>query len=71
MIIEGSNLVLGDEFTYQFCDKISQICGNFQIIPETQIIVLDYNGFCKIVAEADMIVDSISSNMLISRQSGV
>ena len=46
ILIQSSQFKLGDEFSYQFCDQISQLCGSFQVIPETQTLVLDYNGFC-------------------------
>ena len=35
VLVDTVKLGLGDEFTYQFCDQISQICGTFRVIPET------------------------------------
>jgi len=64
-------LELGDEFTYELCDQISQICGTFHLIPETQSLVLDYNGFCKLVSKADMIIDNISYNLIITKDSAM
>jgi hypothetical protein len=71
VLVDTFNIGLGDEFTYQFCDQISQICGTFRVIPETQTLVLDYNGFCKLAAQSDMIIDTISSNLVISRESAM
>ena len=51
-----SKLGLGDEFSYNFCDQISQLCRRFQVIPETQTIVLDYNGFCSVVSKSDEVI---------------
>jgi hypothetical protein len=71
IIVDIAKLGLGDEFTYQFCDKISQICGTFRVIPETQTIVLDYNGFCELASKSDMIIDTISSNLVITKESAM
>ena len=40
IIVNPSQFKLGDEFSYRFCDQISQLCGSFQVIPETQTLVL-------------------------------
>jgi len=71
VLVETIKLELGDEFTYQLCDQISQICGTFRVIPETQTLMLDYNGFCKLVSESDMIIDTISSNLVITKESAM
>ena len=62
-MIELSEFKLGDEFSYKFCDQISQLCGNVQLIPGTQTLVLDYNGFCKLVSESNAIISTISFNL--------
>lgn len=62
-LVESSEFTLGDEFSYQFCQKISEVCGVLDIIPQTQTIVLDYNGFCKIVSQSDIILETLSSNL--------
>lgn len=36
IFIEPSQFTLGNEFSYRFCDQISQLCGKFQFIPETR-----------------------------------
>jgi hypothetical protein len=71
VLVDTVKLGLGDEFTYQFCDQISQICGTFRVIPETQTLILDYNGFCKLASESDMIIDTISSNLVITKESAM
>ena len=71
ILVDTGKLGLGDEFTYQFCDHISQICGNFRVIPETQTLVLDYNGFCEFASNSDMIIDSISSKLVITKESAM
>ena len=63
IFIEPSQFKLGDEFSYQFCDQISQLYGSFQVIPETQTLVLDYYGFCNLVSKSDVILGTISSDL--------
>jgi uncharacterized membrane protein (UPF0136 family) len=67
VVADTVKLGLGDEFAYQFCDQISQICGTFRVIPETQTFVLDYNGFCQLASESGMILDTISYNLAITK----
>ena len=69
--IESSQFKLGDEFSYQFCDQISQLCGSCQVIPETQTIVLDYNGFCNLVSKSDVILSTISSDLGVTKVSAM
>jgi hypothetical protein len=61
-------LGLSDEFTYQFCDQISEICGTLRVIDESQTLVLDYDGFCKLVSESDTIINTVSSNLGITKE---
>ena len=51
IIASSYQFKLGDEFSYQFCDQIGRFCGNLRVIPETQTLVLDYNGFCSLVSK--------------------
>ena len=71
VLIEPSQFKLGDEFSYQFCDQISQLCGSFQVIPETQTLVLDYHGFCNLVSKSDVILSTISSDLGVSKVSAM
>lgn len=71
IIIEPSQFNLGDEFSYRFCEQISQLCGSFQVIPETQTVVLDYNGFCKLVSKSDEILDTISFDLGVTKVSSM
>lgn len=71
IFIEPSQFKLGDEFSYQFCDQISQLCGSFQVIPETQTLVLDYNGFCNLVSKSDVIISTISSDLGVTKVSAM
>jgi hypothetical protein len=71
IILESSKLPLGDEFTYQFCDQISQICGTFHSLPETQTLVLDYDGFCRLVSNSDRIISTLASELEITKQSAM
>ena len=70
-VSEDSELKLGDEFSYQFCDQISQLCGSFEVILETQTLVLDYNGFCNLVFKSDVIINTISSDLEITKVSAM
>ena len=67
IVIDPSEFKLGDEFSYKFCDQISQICGSFQVIPETQTLVLDYNEFCRLVSKSDRIFSIISSDLGVTK----
>lgn len=69
--IESSQFKLGDEFSYQFCNQISQLCESFQVIPETQTLVLDYNGFCNLVSKSDVIFSTISSDLGVTKVSAM
>lgn len=69
ILVEPSNLPLSDEFTYKFCDQISQLCGSFRVMPDTKTLVLDYNGFCNLVSQSDIIISSLSSNLEITKES--
>jgi hypothetical protein len=71
LLVDTVKLELGDEFAYQFCDQISQLCGTFRVIPETRTLILDYNGFCQLSSESDMILDTISSNLSITKESAM
>ena len=71
LIVEPVKLGLGDEFTYSFCDQISQLCGNFQFMPDTKTVVLDYDGFCKLVSQSDIIISNLSSDLAITKQSAM
>lgn len=71
LILEYSKLDFGDEFTYQLCDQIAQICGTVRSIPETQTLVLDYDGFCRLVSNSDVLFDTLSTELDITRQSAL
>jgi hypothetical protein len=71
IVIEPTKLKLGDEFSYQFCDQISQLCGTFQVMPQTQTIVLDYNGFCSLVSKSDIIISNLSSDLGVTEASAM
>ena len=71
IVFESSKLELGDEFTYRFCDQISQICGTVRSIPETQTLVLDYEGFCRLVSNSDVIFNTLASELEITQQSAI
>ena len=71
IIVDPSQFNLGDEFSYKFCDQISQLCGSFQAIPETQTLVLDYNGFCSLVSKSDVILSTISSDLGVTKASAM
>lgn len=71
IFIEPSQFKLGDEFSYRFCDQISQLCGSFQVIPETQTLVLDYNSFCNLVSKSDVILSTISSDLGVTKVSAM
>ena len=71
ILVNPSEFKLGDEFSYNFCDQISQLCGRFQVIPETQTLVLDYNGFCSFVSKSDVILNTISSDLGMTKASAM
>lgn len=66
-IIAPTAFKFGDEFSIQFCDKISQLCGSFQMIPESKTLVLDYNGFCNLVYNSDVILSGIASDLGVTK----
>ena len=69
--IVNLDLELDGEFTYELCDQISQICKTFRVIPETKTIVLDYEDFCTLATNSDMIVDGVSYNLVIPKESAM
>lgn len=71
ILIEPSQFKLGDEFSYHLCDQISQLCGSVQVIPKTQTLVLDYNGFCNLVSKSDVILSNISSDLGVTKVSAM
>ena len=71
VVVEIVELALGDEFTYRFCDQISKVCGVFRSIPETQTIVLDYDGFCRLVSQSNVIMQTLSYDLEITKQSAI
>ena len=71
IVVDPYQFKLGDEFSYKFCDQISQLCGSFQVIPETQTLVLDYNGFCSLASELDVILSTISSDLGVTKVSAM
>ena len=71
IIVDPSQFKLGDQFSYQFCDQISQLCGSFRVIPETQTLVLDYDCFCTLVSKSDIIIDTISSDLGMTQASAI
>ena len=71
IFVEPFKLELGDEFTYQFCDQISQLCGTFRVMPDTKTLVLDYDGFCNLVSKSDIIVSTLSSDLEITKESAM
>jgi len=71
IVVEPIKLPLGDEFTYHFCDQISQLCGTFRVIPETKTLVLEYDGFCNLVSKSDLIVNTLSSDLGITKESAM
>jgi hypothetical protein len=71
IIVEPFKLPLGDEFTYQFCNQISHLCGTFRVMPDTKTLVLDYDGFCKLVSKSDLIISTLSSDLEITKESAM
>lgn len=71
ILVDPLKLGLDNEFIYKFCDQISQLCGTFHGIPETQTLVLDYDGFCKLVSKSNMIINTLSSELVITNESAM
>lgn len=71
IVITPLELNFGDEFSYRFCDEISKICATFHSIPETGSLVLDYESFCQVVSKSDIIINSLASDLEITRQSAL
>ena len=67
VVIQTPTLTLGDEFSYQFCDQISRLCGNVELIPQTQTLVLDYNGFCSLVSKSDVIFNTLTADLEVTK----
>ena len=71
IVVKSTEFALGDKFTYKFCDHISQVCGSFNIIPETQTLVIDYDGFCRFVSNSNEIINTISFDLAITEISAM
>ena len=71
ILLEPVNLPLGNEFTYKFCDQISQLWGSFRVMLNTRTLGLDYDGFCKLVSQSDIIISSLSSDLVITKESAM
>lgn len=71
LIIEPSQFQFGDEFIYQFCNQISQICGHFDLVPQIQTLIIDYDGFCNLVSKSNVILYTISSNLGVTKLSAM
>jgi len=71
ILIETRELPIGDRFSYKFCNKITQVCGKFHSIPETGTLVLDYNGFCRLVTNSDTIINTLASELEITQQAAM
>lgn len=71
ILIESSQFKLGDKFSYQFFDQISRLCRSFQVISETQTLVLDSNGFCNLVSKSNLVISTISSDLGVSKISAI
>jgi hypothetical protein len=67
LVTDTVTLGLGDQFAYEFCDQISQVCATFRVIPETQTLIIDYDGFCQLTSQSSTILDTISYNLAISK----
>lgn len=68
IVVTPSTLNFGDEFSYRFCDEISQLCGSFRSIPETGTLVLDYDSFCRLVSKSDIILNTLAVDLDITPQ---
>ena len=71
ILLEPFNLELSDEFTYQFCNQISQFCETFHVMPKPKTPMLDYNGFCNLVSKSDIIVNNLSYDLKITKESAM
>jgi hypothetical protein len=71
VVVDTTNFALGDEFTYQFCDQISKVCGTFRAIPDTQTLVFDYNGFCELASKSNVIIETVSHNLGITKDEAI
>jgi hypothetical protein len=67
LVEENIRMGLGNEFSYEFCDQISKICGTVRIIPDVDTVIFDYDGFCRLVSESDMILDTVSCRLSITK----
>ena len=68
IVLTPSTLSFGDDFSYRFCDEISQLCESFRSILETGTLVLDYDSFCRLVSKSDIILDTLASDLDITPQ---
>jgi len=68
IITQPSPLNFGDQFKYEFCDQISQVCGKFRYEPKADTYIIDYNGFCKVVSQSENILENISSELSIPNE---
>ena len=70
-VVEIAEITLNHEFTYLFCDHISKVYGGFRCIPETQTLVLDYNCFCRLISQSDVIMENLSYDLKITKKSAI
>jgi hypothetical protein len=68
IVTEPIFLGLGEAFSYEYCDQISKICGTLRLVPETQTLILDYNGFTELVSESSILLDTVAYNLGISKE---
>jgi hypothetical protein len=67
IVTDTAKLGLGDQFSYEICDQILQICGTLSVIPQTKTLVMEYKDFCQLAAESDTIFSNISYNLSITK----
>jgi len=67
VIEQSQSISFGEEFFYKICDEISNLYGSFQVIPETQSLILDFDEFCNVISQRELIIDNISSDLSVTR----
>lgn len=62
---QQSYSTIGDQFNATFCDHLSKICGKIGYEPKTKTFMLDYNDYCRFLAQGPKTIREMSYQLAI------